>query len=101
MRSAPTSASFPWAHLRQAQKLLRLVNKYGAARVDAACRRALSFELVNVRRVETIVRQSLEQQATPERGSKQMRLHVIPSARFLRAAGSFTHHPHEPKGESE
>ena len=33
---------FPWAKLRQAQKLLRLANKYGRARLDVACRRAVT-----------------------------------------------------------
>jgi hypothetical protein len=87
------AGTFPWAHLRQAQKLLRLVNKYGAARLDAACRRALSFDLIKVGRVENIVRQSLEKEAKPGNGSKQLRLQLIPSARFLRPAGSFTHNP--------
>ena len=43
--------TFPWAKLRQAQTLLRLVDKYGAPVVEAACRRALAFELINVHRV--------------------------------------------------
>jgi hypothetical protein len=34
------SGTFPWARLRQAQKLLRLAERYGAARVNAACARA-------------------------------------------------------------
>jgi transposase len=84
--------TFPWAHLRQAQKLLRLVNKYGAERVEHACRRALSFDLVHVGRVENIVRQSLECESGPaSAGSKPKQLRLIP-ARFLRPAGSFTHH---------
>jgi len=95
------AGTFPWAHLRQAHKLLRLVNKYGAARLDGACRRALSFDLIHVGRVETIVRQSLEKEATPESRSKQMRLHLIPSARFLRPAESFTHPQPEQQGEPE
>ena len=37
------SGTFPWARLRQAQKLLRLAERYGAARVNAACARALAF----------------------------------------------------------
>jgi len=93
--------TFPWAHLRQAQKLLRLVNKYGAARLDGACRRALSFDLIKVARVESIVRQSLEKEATPEGRSKPLRLQLIPSARFLRPAGSFTHNRPEQKGAPE
>jgi len=40
------SGTFPWARLRQAQKLLRLAERYGAARVNAACARALTFELL-------------------------------------------------------
>ena len=86
------SDTFPWAHLRQAQKLLRLSNKYGAARVDSACQRALSFDLVHVGRVESIIRQSLERDAGPgRRPSTDKQLLLIPSARFLRPAGSFTH----------
>ena len=53
------SGDFPWAKLRQGQKLLRLCEKYGDERLDRACERALAFELVNVRRVETIVRDHL------------------------------------------
>ncbi len=52
---------FPWAKLRQGQKLLRLCDKYGAKCVDQACSRALAFDLINVRRVESIIRQHLEQ----------------------------------------
>jgi len=88
------AGTFPWAHLRQAHKLLRLVNKYGAARVDGACRRALSFDLIHVGRVENIIRQNLERETKPDSRSKQKQLLLIPSARFLRPAGSFTHnHP--------
>jgi hypothetical protein len=82
--------TFPWAHLRQAQKLLRLVNKYGGGRVDGACRRALSFDLIHVGRVENIIRQSLEREAKPATGPQTKQLHLIP-ARFLRPTGSFTH----------
>jgi hypothetical protein len=63
------SGTFPWARLRQAQKLLRLAERYGAARVNAACARALAFELLDVRRVEGIVRIALERAPGPaERG---------------------------------
>src|SRR5438093_224170 len=39
----------PWAKLRQGQKLLRLAERYTAARLDAACARALGFDLLDVR----------------------------------------------------
>jgi hypothetical protein len=72
--------TFPWARLRQAQKLLRLAERYGATRVNAACARALAFDLVEVRRVEAIVRIALEHEPpATERGT------VVPlPARFTR-----------------
>jgi transposase len=84
------SGTFPWAKLRQAQMLLRLGAKYGWPRLDAACRRALAFELINVRRVETILRQDLEQLDLLSTTETEAR--VIPlQPRFLRAADSFSH----------
>lgn len=85
------SGTFPWARLRQAQKLLRLAARYGAARVNAACARALAFELLDVRRVEKIVRAALERAPGPAAGGE---VRPLP-ARFARAPESFTHHhPH-------
>jgi hypothetical protein len=89
------SGTFPWARLRQAQKLLRLAERYGPARVNAACARALAFELVEVRRVEAIVRSALEHE--PPAG---VRGAVVPlPARFARPPRSFAHHPQSPKEE--
>lgn len=82
------SGSFPWAHLRQAQRLLRLSNKYGRERLDAACRRALHFDLIHVGRVEKIVEIGLDQKAQSRSPGQ---LVLLPSARFLRPAGSFDH----------
>jgi transposase len=59
----------PWAHLRQAQKLLRLCDRYGNERMNEACHRALSFDIVNVRRVQTIVEQGLKGLAEPPSGT--------------------------------
>jgi transposase len=84
------SGTFPWAHLRQAQRLLRLSNKYGRERLDAACRRALHFDLIHVGRVQRIVEAGLERE-TPRSAPAQLVL--LPTARFLRPAGSFDHHP--------
>jgi transposase len=82
------SGTFPWSRLRQAQKLLRLAERYGAARTNAACARALAFELLDVRRVETIVAAALEREPAPTaRGT------VVPlPARFARPPQSFAHH---------
>jgi len=91
----------PWAHLRQGQKLLRLANRYGRGRLDAACRRALAFDLLNVRRVETIVKQGLDAaRAEAPSPSSSGQLRLLPSPRFLRHVGSFTHAPEEkPHGD--
>jgi len=85
------SGTFPWARLRQAQKLLRLAERYGAARVNAACARALGFDLLDVRRVERILQTALEHEPGPadERGAV-----VTLPARFARLPRSFAHHPH-------
>jgi hypothetical protein len=80
---------FPWARLRQGQRLLRLANKYGRARVDAACRRALAFDLIHVGRVERIVKGGVA--TAPPSGSSRPpgQLALLPPPRFLRPAGSF------------
>jgi len=82
----------PWTKLRQAQKLLRLGNKYGKARVEAACRRALCFDLLNVKRVEHLLEAGLgtDRDPLPEPGAQIVLLHP---PRFLRPATSFIHPP--------
>jgi transposase len=78
---------FPWARLRQAQALLRLAERFGAARVNGACARALAFDLVDVRRVQRILQQALEHGPAPEpRGA----VLAVP-ARFARPPASFVH----------
>lgn len=81
--------TFPWAKLRQAQCLLRLGEKYGWARLEGACQRALAFELLNVKRVERILRLDLEQPVSAPSPTETPVL-LLP-ARFARAAGSFAH----------
>ncbi len=44
------SGTFPWARRRQAQKRLRLAERYGPDRINAACAQALAFELLDVGR---------------------------------------------------
>ncbi|MFA4836791.1 MAG: IS21 family transposase [Dehalococcoidia bacterium] len=55
----------PWAKIRQAQKLLRLGERYTPDRLDAACRRALEVDLIDVRRLERILAQALEAESLP------------------------------------
>ena len=81
------SGDFPWSKLRQAQKLLRLSEKYGTARIEQACSRALSFSLIDVFRLERIIKQALGKEA--EKGGEKRGV-VVP-ARFGRPAEYFKH----------
>jgi hypothetical protein len=80
------SGVFPWSKLRQAQKLIRLSEKYGAQRIEQACSRALSFSLIDVYRLESIVKQALGQEATTKKGGKKA---VVVPGRFGRPAEYF------------
>lgn len=84
------SCDVPWAFIRQAQNLLRLNDKYGSQRVETACARALAFGLMNVKRVEGIIKQSLEKDAAPTRTPAA--IITLPPARFQREADYFSHH---------
>lgn len=60
------TGEFPWSRLRQAQKLLRLAERYGSERLQAACQRALEFDVQDVYRVQRILEQGLESQKEPQ-----------------------------------
>jgi transposase len=87
------SGDFPWSKLRQAQKLIRLSEKYGAVRVEQACVRALSFSLIDVFRLDRIVKQAFGKEA--EKGGDKRSI-VVP-ARFGRPAEYFTQNKEEQK----
>lgn len=92
------SGEFPWSRLRQAQKLLRLAERYGPQRLEAACRRALQFDLIDVHRVARILEQALEQQSTPQPiCGRQLPL----EPKFLRPAEHFAHRHSLPGGGNE
>ena len=73
----------PWSKIRQGHKLIRLGERYTPQRLDAACRRALDVDLIDVNRVERILVQALEQEAMP-----QLPL-PIPAGRFARPGSVF------------
>ena len=75
----------PWARVRQGHKLLRLGQRYTPERLDGACRRALEVDLVDVRRVERILVQALEQNDTAGDGP------ALPAGRFARPGSVFAH----------
>ncbi len=73
----------PWYRIRQGHKLLRLGERYTPQRLDAACRRALDVDLIDVKRLERILVQALEEETTP-----QLPL-PLPPGRFARPGSVF------------
>ena len=82
------SGEFPWSRLRSAQKLLSLAERYGNERADAACQRALRFELLDVYGVERILQQGLEHDSTTDPITGQQ---APLDLKFLRPANHFSH----------
>jgi transposase len=82
---------FPWASLRQGQKLISLGDKYTGERLDAACARALDFQLINVRRVQAILLKAIEAESPRPTAGEGPPL----PARFARDPNSFDHHAQE------
>jgi hypothetical protein len=82
--------TFPWSKLRQGQKLLRLADRYTPERLDAACARALGFDLLEVRRVERILVLALEHEGQPAPPPEQ-RVQPLPAGRFARPGSAFDH----------
>jgi transposase len=76
----------PWAKLRQGQKLLSLGEKYSGERLDAACARALAFDLIDVRRLHRILQRALDAE-TPAAAEAPVPL----GSRFARPPSAFDH----------
>ena len=76
----------PWTKMRQAYLLIRLCDRYGAERVDEVCRRALAFDVIDVTRVEGLLKKPHLPRTAPEGGGQVIRL---PRARFERDASTF------------
>lgn len=80
------SGPLPWSKMRQAQALMRLCDRYGTERVDAACGRAISFDVYDVPRIERLLKAARTAEAGGEARGK-----VVPlPSRFARDANHFT-----------
>jgi hypothetical protein len=74
----------PWTTMRQVYRLLGLVRRHGAERVEDACRRALEAEAVNIGLIDRMLTRGLEDQpATPAPT-------VVTASRFVRDSGDFS-----------
>ena len=75
----------PWTKMRQVYRLLGLVKKWGASRVDEACKRALDAEAVDVNLVSRMLeraRESTEPESRPDP--------VVVQGRFARDPSEFS-----------
>ena len=76
----------PWTKMRQAYALLRLCDRFGVDRVDEHCARALAFDVVDVPRIERMLKQVRRAEESASSEGKVMRL---PTGRFARDISSF------------
>ena len=74
----------PWTKMRQVYRLLGLVKKWGATRVDLACSRALEAEAVDVNLVSRMLERAREDAALDGRPSP-----VVVQGRFARDPAEF------------
>jgi transposase len=85
------SGDFPWAKLRQAQKLIGLAKKYGSQRVESACYRAVAYSLFNVYRLEHIITEAAACLPLFEEDPPAGQPAAALPARFRRQGEYFTH----------
>jgi hypothetical protein len=71
-------------NLRAAQGVIRLKDKYGAARLEAACERALAFDNPRYRSVKTILEKGLDQHSDQAMAFDTLAASYTGAARFLR-----------------
>jgi transposase len=72
----------PWTKMRAVYRLLGLVRRYGEGAVNTACAKALELDVVNVTKIDSMLRRAAETAPTPP-------------ARPVAAAGRFARDPGE------
>jgi hypothetical protein len=78
----------PWTTMRQGYELVRLCDRHGNARVDALCKRALDFDVIDVPRIGRMLKLAI---AGEERASEDGKLRTLPNTtpRFARSNDRF------------
>ncbi len=85
----------PWTRMRRVSALLSLVRRFGAARVEAECRRAVEVDMTDIARL----RRMLEQPTVPSEDTRNAR--IIPIARYLRPTSDYALNKLSPEKEGE
>jgi hypothetical protein len=83
---------YPWHRLRSAQKILRLSDKYGPERMAAALTKARAYSIYDMRRIENMLKNNVEDVLPDKEGHKQLK---TDDPKFLRDSLSFNHHRKE------
>jgi hypothetical protein len=76
----------PWTKMRQAYGLLRQCDRYGNAKVDALCNRSLAFGVLDVGRIERMLKAATKIESE---GEREGRVVTLPVARFARDPATF------------
>ena len=80
---------YPWHRLRSAQKILRMSDKYGAKRMAAALTKAKAYSIYDMRRIENMLKNGVEDVLPDKEGPQQLKLD---DPKFLRNSLSFNHY---------
>jgi transposase len=76
----------PWTRMRQVYRLIGLATRYGSAACNAACGRALEFDVVAVTKIASMLEQATEHTPTP---TPAPRAAQATPARFARDAAEY------------
>jgi transposase len=76
----------PWTKMRQAYRLLGLVKKWGADRVELACAKALEAEAINVNLISRMIERATEAEESETPAAPQ---HNVVQGRFSRDPSEF------------
>jgi hypothetical protein len=80
----------PWARMRQGYALLGLCDKYGAGRVEALCQSALAFDVVDVSRLQKMLKTSTRPASQDDAGGDGKVVPLpLPAPRFARPEEQF------------
>jgi len=85
----------PWTRMRQVYGLLSLVKRFGAARVDEQCVRALADDMLSVRRLRRMIELVVAAEQPPRTRK------APPAARYLRPAHQYAIPGLEPEKRDE
>lgn len=88
----------PWSRLRHVYRLLGLVRRYGAERVERACQRALECDVVEVMRISRMLERALEEKGSPPPPPPAG--HLVP-LRFARPTAEFALAKEETQSKQE